>query len=444
MGRGKYWKTSFRSSESLRSRERERYVPAAAVTREERSTCARGTWCSASQRDSEGTWHPAPAAQHLCPADRSLMVTDLGEIPSCYDRLAEMALDPVKAGLAIRVPPTSRVHVNPEADALMRLVADTTGAWAARVRSVPQLSLYAHDHAHGSQEQVDADCATLAAHPDPLLALPSGPMMRTWTFPPGRPGFRSPPPVPCRRCGLPLSPSPSGKRWWPAACTHPAASPVTKVVTTFDDDELIEVVTVTGWRCSLCAERFSAEWRPDLAPPCRHQPAGLPPEPAGDLPPDIEAEVGDLDYVRGGDGWVTAWTELDGRYGALAILDLHRRAIALLRENPAPRDLLDGIPCRACDAMSSLEIVPAPPPDPEKPEPLFCRCSDPGCRDEMTRKQYEDWCRQYEAWAKAGGAATCRRCQSGMCGDCSWKACACRALGHAAALFALMAPGVQH
>lgn len=372
----------------------------------------------------------AAAGNPLCPADADILGTYLGEIPGCYERLAERSLDPLRTGRAIRRPPGSRVLVGPEFDALMRETAAWIGGWAARVRTVPGLQLARHEHAHGSQEQVAADCLTLAGHVTQLLALPPGPMARTWTFAAGRsapeaqrpfnampllaPAPPAPRPVPCRRCAHPLTPSPSGRHWWPAACTHARASAVT------DAD-----VLVIGYSCQVCGTRLPASWTPNR---CEHAPGAGVTAPAPGMPSDLEDEIADLEVVRSGDGWVTAWTDLGGDAAALDIFDLRQNALKLLMETPAPRDGLDGVPCRKCDASAPLEVLPSDPPDPELPAPAFCRCS--ACRDEMTRKEYDDWVRQYDAWARADGVKTCKRCERGRCGECSWPACSCKATGH--------------
>ena len=156
--------------------------------------------------------------------------------------------------------------------------------------------------------------------------------------------------------------------------------------------------------------------------------------PGSPAPGWLEDEIGGLDAVVGGDGWVKAFTRLDGEDAALEVLDLRARVVRLLGETPAPPELLDGIPCRSCEAMSSLEVLPASHPDPAKPEPVFCRCTEAGCKDEMTRAEYDDWVRQYDAWVKGAGVLTCRRCSLGQCADspsaCQWRGCSCRARGH--------------
>jgi hypothetical protein len=305
----------------------------------EQRDCSRGQWCSASTRDVDGNWHPAKSYAPFCSVDQSLITEKARLLPAAYERLAAQIGAPARRGKAVRVPPGSRVLLNADTDALLRLIADITAGWAARTRHIPGLQLARHEHAHGTPEAVAADCAVLAKHTVPLLALPPAPMTRVFT--------------------------------WPAG--------------------------------SL-------------------------------MPPDVDARIGGLDAVHGGDGWVKAWTALSGEDAGTEILDLHSRAVRLLGETPAPPELLDGIPCRSCEAMSSLALLEKPPPDPEQPAPAFCRCAE--CRDEMTRKEYDDWVRQYAAWVGGSGILTCRRCELGQCAEapsaCSWPSCTCAHPRHAA------------
>jgi hypothetical protein len=148
------------------------------------------------------------------------------------------------------------------------------------------------------------------------------------------------------------------------------------------------------------------------------------------LAAEEEKRLADCEIVRIGDDWVHVVEQLDGTVAGTEILDLHHRVRKLAGRIPAPPDLLDGIPCRSCEAMSSLEVIPAPPPDPQAPPGPFCRCSVPGCKDEMTRREYDDWVRQYDAWVKGSGILTCRRCYLDEHGSCQWRQCACRASGH--------------
>jgi hypothetical protein len=305
----------------------------------EQRECARGAWCSASTRDVDNIWHPARSYAPFCPADTSKITSDCETLPAAYARLAARIGDPARSGRAVRRPPGSRVLVDAEHDALLRLIADIAGGWAQRVRVVPGLQLARHPHPHGTAAAVAADCAVLAAHTVPLLALGVAPMARAWTWPAGSP-----------------------------------------------------------------------------------------------MPPDLATALADLEIIHIGDGWVRALTGVSGEDAGTEILDLHRRAVRLLGETAAPPTLLDGIPCRDCEAMSSLAVLEKPPPDPQMPPPPFCRCL--GCRDEMTRKEYDGWTDQYAAWVRGSGILTCRRCDLGLCGDCSWAGCTCRARGHAARLFA--------
>jgi hypothetical protein len=306
-------------------------VPVTAT--EGQRACARQERCSAKTRDDDGTWHPARAYAPFCPADTTRITQDAEALPKAWERLAARIGDPARTGRAVRVPPGSRVLVNPEIDALLRLIADLAGGWAARTRAIPGLSLSRPGHPHGTAERVGEDCDVLATQTVPLLALPSSSMARTWTWPAGSP-----------------------------------------------------------------------------------------------MPDWLEAEIGDLHILHIGDGWVRALTELGGEAAGLDVLDLHRDASRLLKETPAPPEYLDGIPCRSCEAMSALAIIEQPPPEPEKPPPPWCRCTD--CRDEMTRKEYEAWAAQYAAWTKGSGILTCRRCDLGLCERCCWRGCSCAAAGH--------------
>lgn len=303
------------------------------VTSDEQRECARSTWCSASTRDVDGAWHPARTYQAFCPADTSKITADAASLPAAYERLGKRIGDPARRRQAVRVPPGSRVLIDGDTDALIRLMAPILGGWAARVRAVPGLSLARHGHPNGSPAALTADCGILARHTVPLLALPDGPMARTWT-----------------------------------------------------------------WRAG------------------------------GPMPPDLETEIGGLEIIHIGDGWVRAITDLGGTTAGHDIIDLHRAAVKLLGETPAPPVLLDGIPCRNCEAMSSLAVLEKPPPDPDQPEPPFCRCLE--CRDELTAAEYRDWTRQYAAWVGGSGILTCRRCELRLCAECSWRTCSCAATGH--------------
>lgn len=427
MARGQYWSASFRSSdfsgESRRDRGRRGApaLPAAEVT----DPCIRADRCSGGRRNLDaGDWSPAQAAQHVCLACRTVLEQSLADFPGAYGRLAGLSANPARSGRAVRVPPGSRVLVNAEADALMREASDVLGGWAARVRAVPQLSLSRHGYPHGSADQVREDCRVLALHTDPLLALDVAPALRTWTYLPGKASAR-PQAVPCRRCGLPVSPAPSGKRWWPAVCSHPSS-----VVAAYAEDSDGNPYPVT-WTCAACSKHLPKGFQG--APACAHEPSRAVAAASSGIPADVEDEIGDLEVVRTGDGWVTAVTFLNGGDAALDVIDLAHRAARLLRETPAPPETFDGIPCRGCEAMGSLERahLPAGPEDPDRD--AYSRCTVPSCREVMTRAEHGAWTAMYAAWTKGSGILVCARCEAGNCGDCQWGGCSCRSAGHAAA-----------
>jgi hypothetical protein len=396
---------------------RQNYEVPAGTTAQRR--CAREHRCSSKTRADDGTWQPMLTSQPLCPADTDAMLACLQGLPACYDRLSLLSLFPARGLRPARVPPGSRVLVSPEADALMRLVADQCGGWAARVRAVPQLSLNPHGYPHGSQDQVAEDCRTLGLHPGPLLALTAGEMARTWTFPPSKPGTARPRPVPCRRCSLPLSPSPSGKYWWPAACAHRSLAQVIR----WDDDE----PAITAKECRACSARFPPSWQP--ARPCPHEPAAATERRPGGIPAAIEEVIAALEVLRAGDGWVTCLTALDGEDAALEIFERHAEAVRLLRENPAAPEWLDGVACRKCEAYALARApLPAGPEDPGAPPPAFSRCD--GCRHEMGRTEYDEWVALNNAYARGNAVRSCRRCGRGDCGECRWAACSCTEAPH--------------
>jgi hypothetical protein len=239
----------------------------------------------------------------------------------------------------VRVPPGSRVLINGDTDALMRLMCSVLGGWAARVRVVPGVSHSRSQHAHGSAAALAGDCDVLLKFTVPMLALADGPMARTWT------------------------------------------------------------------------------WR-----------AGCP------MPPSLEAEIADLEIIHIGDGWVRAMGSFGGVTAGHDVLDLHRAAVRLLGETPAPVQLLDGIPCRSCEDMSSLALLEQPPPDPDQDAPPFCRCQS--CRDEMTAVEYKKWTKDYAGWIGGSGILRCRRCDLGQCAEsptaCQWDNCTCTHPRHAA------------
>lgn len=142
-------------------------------------------------------------------------------------------------------------------------------------------------------------------------------------------------------------------------------------------------------------------------------------------PAAAEAWEDEVGMVRA-DAMAHMLIPLSGADAGMEILTLHQRSRRILGETRAQPERFDGVPCRECEAMG-LERA-EPPSDPDKPA-MHSRC--PQCGDTMDRGEYLDWVKRYEAWAKGAGLPSCRRCQRGDHEGCAWKACNCRASGHA-------------
>jgi hypothetical protein len=215
-----------------------------------------------------------------------------------------------------------------------------------------------------------------------LLALQPGWMTRAFTFPPGKPGAVAAQEGTCRRCGRRISRLVGGtgrRRWYLAEA---AAGPVG---------------------------------------PCVHEPGAITASRAlGAIPAELEAEIGDAEIVRIGDGWVQVTRHLGGAVAGNEVIDLHYRARRHLGETKPPPESFDGIPCRSCDEMA-LERA-EPPADPEI-EASHSKCAL--CKDEMSREEFAQWAEMYASWARGAAIQVCRRCSLGNCGECCWHACSC-------------------
>ncbi|HEV2252656.1 MAG TPA: hypothetical protein VGS06_05630 [Streptosporangiaceae bacterium] len=145
--------------------------------------------------------------------------------------------------------------------------------------------------------------------------------------------------------------------------------------------------------------------------------------PPGDpMPPGVEDEIGDEEIVAIGDGWVKVTVQRSGADAGNEILDLHWRGRRLLGESKARPEPFDGVPCRACEAMT-LERA-EPPSDPSL-SANHSRC--PECRDEMDRETFTQWADTYVSWARGAGIQKCRRCSLAepRHDECCWAACSC-------------------
>jgi len=116
--------------------------------------------------------------------------------------------------------------------------------------------------------------------------------------------------------------------------------------------------------------------------------------------------------------------DLAGTDAGHEILRLHYRCRAVLGETRAQPEILDGVPCKMCEAMA---LERAEPPSDPKREAMWSVCA--ACRHTMSLKDFRAWADWYARWAERA-APVCRRCQSGRCDECAWQACPCRAAGH--------------
>lgn len=414
-----------------------RQHPQSPVGTDEQRLCARGQACAGATRDTEtDEWHPMPVGYGFCPADATLIEGQVPLLPGSYARLQEQMADPFRSrppGGGGRRPPASRVLVDASGDALLREAALVLSGWAARVRAVPGISHSPRRHRPDTLEGVTESCDVLAKWTTQLLALPPGPTLRTWEYLPGR-ETRNAPAVPCRHCGAFVSPSPSGRHYWPAVCTHAV------VVPALWREGPDGTRTPVAWACAACSTLFRGS-PPARRPPCAHQPAAARPAPAqphrdrGRTQADVEEEIAGLEVVRAGDGWVTVLTDLSGIDAGLDVLELAARFRRILLEAPAPPETFDGVPCRECDTMGSLEATPLPVGGGDEEHDPYSRCSVPACRAAFTRKEHDEWVKMYAAWTRGAGILVCARCERGDCrsGGCLWDQCACAARGHAAA-----------
>ncbi|HZR50092.1 MAG TPA: hypothetical protein VFB06_11290 [Streptosporangiaceae bacterium] len=393
MARGNYWEYSFRSSESLREQDRRQngaaHDPAQAGAGDHR--CERGDWCVARTRGEDGIWRPALTYQVFCQSDEKVISEQAAQMPGMWLELAARIGDPLRTGRPSgRRPPGSRVLISGVVDALQQEIAAVLGAWAARTRAIPGLDLSAARHAPGTLRRIAEDCAVLAKHTGPLLALTPGPVTRIYDLPAAaREDGLDRAKATCRHCGRVITQSPVSKWWW-----APAA----------------------GMRTH--ATDF-----------CGHdpQPGSLTALPRhGPVPDDLAEEIGGQEIVTAGDGWVKVVRDRAGKDAGAEILDLHYRSRRLTGHTPAQREAFDGVPCRRISCEEFALERAAPPSDPSVPA-MHSRCS--ACGDEMDKQEYDQ---QAKRWASSPGVQVCRRCSAAAPAhdDCRWTACACSEAPH--------------
>ena len=180
--------------------QRERYwihsAPEISTEEEGLRRCARGDWCSrriVTFQDGERVVTAALTPRPFCDGCQEYIAKCATELPAFWVRLSAMIGDSPQ----VEWPPTlpgndegggPRILLREDVDAHLRLSASTLGAWAARVRAVPQLALSEPEHAHDTPEGVRDNAGILARHASVLLALQPGWMTRGFCFPPGRKG----------------------------------------------------------------------------------------------------------------------------------------------------------------------------------------------------------------------------------------------------------------
>jgi hypothetical protein len=330
---------------------------------------------------------PARTSRAFCEPCRSRIIACLEELPPAYGRLAKALGDPPKTGISsVRAPYGPKLQIRADIDALMRVTAIILHGWEARVRG-SRLQLAPRPAPDIlAPESVGKAAATLCTHIDVLLALQPGWMTRTFTFPPGKPGTAPVQEGTCRQCGRRIARLiGSGKGRWYVA--EPAGGPV---------------------------------------PACAHVPREITSSRALALmPAELEAEIGDEEIIRIGDGWVQVTRCIGAPQAGNEIIDLHYRARRHLGETKPPLESFDGVPCRACDEMA-LERA-EPPSDPAL-DASHSKCAL--CKDEMDRETFDRWCEMYASWAHGAAIRACRRCTAGKHPDCCWSACACTENDH--------------
>ena len=87
--------------------------------------------------------------------------------------------------------------------------------------------------------------------------------------------------------------------------------------------------------------------------------------------------------------------DLSGIDAGHEILRLHYRARATLGETKAQPEILDGVPCKMCEAMA---LERAEPPSDPKREAMHSHCAN--CHHQLSLKDYRAWADWYAKWAE--------------------------------------------
>lgn len=137
--------------------------------------CARGTRCTDPRIGSAGgkmVRLPALTPRAFCDSDRDLVERCVRDLPALELRVhAEIGNRGQASGPRVATSKTPPLPINLNVDELLRSVAAVLVSWHERVADVARLT-----EPDGS---VCTACAVLAPRVEVLLALPSGPMMRS-------------------------------------------------------------------------------------------------------------------------------------------------------------------------------------------------------------------------------------------------------------------------
>jgi len=136
VGRGQYWRVSFRADNERLERQRLERQADPGGDRE----CARGEWCSSAvrQRQEDGTTIRCPARgpRAFCDSDARIIEAALRAFPATWARLWPALLDHVTGEILVRIPFGPSVPVRCDVDEVMRAITDCAIAWHERVARV--------------------------------------------------------------------------------------------------------------------------------------------------------------------------------------------------------------------------------------------------------------------------------------------------------------------
>jgi hypothetical protein len=148
--------------------------------------CVRGLRCRSSETtisdDGETVTTPALGYDTFCQSDRNAIARALGGLPEQWVRVWQELPVKAAAGEHVTMSRTAPVPLSMAADALLREVSAVLCSWDEAVRMAAGLTLPDTQLARQRRDGpvIAAVVRTLTAHLDRLLALPLGPMSRSY------------------------------------------------------------------------------------------------------------------------------------------------------------------------------------------------------------------------------------------------------------------------